>query len=291
MRIREPVVAGQFYAADPERCREELNAMLARAGGSNRQVERLIGGIVPHAGWAFSGAVAAGVFQALAASRSPDVVILFGGVHRHRGREAAMFGDGRWETPLGPVSVESRLADRILGQTNLMIDDPYAHEGEHSLEVQMPFVAKLFPGVKVVPIMVPPVDTASEVGEAVGRTLTAYDYDAIVVGTTDLTHYGPRYGLSDHGIGRAGNTWAKEANDTRFIELVCAMRAEQVVLEAMEHRNACSSGAVAATLATAQALGATEGRLLQHTTSSDVLAQRVPGECQDSVGYAGIVLL
>lgn len=296
MIIREPAFAGQFYPAEPGPCRAELlgflKASLRDFGTDGRTVEaaeRLVGGLVPHAGWVCSAAVAGKVFTALAASRSPDIVILFGGVHRFRGPQAALFGSGRWETPLGPVSVDGRLAERILGHTNLIVDDPYAHEDEHSIEVQMPFVKHLFPNAKTVPIMVPPVETADEVGEAVARTLKAYKYDAVIVGTTDLTHYGPRYGFTPQGVGAKGNTWAKTENDRRFIELICSMKTKELVSEAAGHKNACSSGAAAATLAAVTALGATRGVLLEQTTSSEVLADQLPGEQHDSVGYAAIV--
>lgn len=290
MRIRETVVAGQFYSADSGKCRAELSALLDTAAGRDEDrlqpSGKIIGGLVPHAGWMCSGAVAAKVFRAMADARTPSVVVLFGGVHRFRGREAAVFGDGRWETPLGSIEIDSRLADRILGQTNLIVDDPFAHESEHSLEVQIPFVVTLFPNAKIVPIMVPPTARAPEVGEAVARTIQSYKYDALIVGTTDLTHYGPNYGFTSHGVGAEGNRWAREENDRRFIELVCDMRTAQIVEEAMTRRNACSAGAVAATMAAVRGLGATRGVLLEHTTSSDVLAG---GEMSDSVGYAGIV--
>ena len=78
----------------------------------------------------------------------------------------------------------------------------------------MPFVKHLFPEAKVVPLMVPPVSTADEVGEAVARTLEAYDYDAVIIGTTDLTHYGPNYGFTPQGVGSKGNAWAKEVRET-----------------------------------------------------------------------------
>jgi len=304
MMIREPVVAGHFYAGQADRCRADLKQLLDAASPLDTLVgRRLIGGLVPHAGWTCSGAVAAKVFRALAVSRatgessgerlsrtaSPEVIVLFGGVHRNRGRQAAMFGAGRWETPLGPIEVDSRLAERILGHTNLIVDDPYAHEEEHSLEVQMPFVKHLFPEAKVVPLMVPMVKTAHEVGEAVGRTVTAYGYDVLIVGTTDLTHYGPHYGFVPQGIGAKGNAWAKEVNDRRFIDMVCKLKTNELVAEATERKNACSSGAAAATLAAVNALGATEGILLQHTTSSEVLGVRTERELEDSVGYAGIV--
>ena len=199
-----------------------------------------------------------------------------------------MFGSGRWETPVGSVAVDARLAERILSHTNLIVDDAYAHVDEHSLEVQMPFVAHLFPDTPVVPIMVPIVPTAPEIGEAVGRTLKTYNYDALVVGTTDLTHYGPRYGFTPHGVGRQGHDWAKE-NDRRFVELLCSMRAAELVPEAASHRNACNSGAAAATIAATRALGATDGVLLEHTTSSEVLGGEGAGDQDDSVGYAAVV--
>ena len=157
MIIREPVVAGQFYPAKADRCRAELFEWLSKGSHELETDKRLVGGLVPHAGWVCSGAVAARVFNVLAASRSVDVdvVVLFGAVHHHRGREGALFGSGRWETPLGPLEVDGRLAERVLGHTNLIVDDPYAHEAEHSIEVQMPFVKHLFPKTKVLPIVVP----------------------------------------------------------------------------------------------------------------------------------------
>ncbi len=176
-----------------------------------------------------------------------------------------------------------------MGHTNLIVDDAYAHEDEHSIEVQMPFVKHLFPEAKVVPIMVPATRTAHEIGEAVGRTLTAYKYDAVVVGTTDLTHYGPRYGFIPYGVGAKGNTWARDHNDRRFLDMICLMKTRELVPEAANHKNACAAGATAATVAAAIALGATKGVLLKHTTSSEAVAGRMPDDQHDSVGYAAVV--
>ncbi|HNQ23750.1 MAG TPA: AmmeMemoRadiSam system protein B [Phycisphaerae bacterium] len=289
MRIREPVVAGQFYAGEPDACRAAVAELLEECGVPQQLPRHLLGGLVPHAGWVCSGSVAAGVFKALAASRRPKVIVLFGAAHRHRGRQAALFGSGRWETPLGGIEIDDRLAERILGHTNLIVDDPYAHENEHSLEVQLPLIKHLFPETKIVPIVVPSVQVAHEVGDAVARTVNAYQYDVVIVGTTDLTHYGPNYGFVPHGIGRDGNRWAKQENDRRFLEVVSELRAEDVVAEARTSHNACGGGAVAATLAAVRALGATRGVLLSHTTSSEVLGAKTGAVQQDSVGYAGVV--
>ena len=118
MMIRETVVAGQFYPDDSEKCRSDLRGMLAAGSPNWDASERVIGGLVPHAGWMCSGAVAAKVFRIIASTRQPSVIVLLGGVHRHRGQQAALFAGGRWETPLGPVEVDARLADRIQGHTN-----------------------------------------------------------------------------------------------------------------------------------------------------------------------------
>lgn len=291
MMIREPVVAGQFYPANQAACLHELEQLFSVALPGEIEEGDPAAGLVPHAGWVCSGEVSARVFKAIAARRDPDVVVLFGGVHRYRGKPAAMFAHGRWDTPLGPVEVDDRLAERILGHTNLIVEDPYAHENEHSIEVQVPMVKYAFPRARIVPIMIPIVSKADEMGAAVARTLKAYAYDAVVIGTTDLTHYGPRYGFVSHGIGADANAWAKSENDTRFVELVCSMRAGELLAEASSHMNACNSGAAAATVAAAQALGATRGRLLEHTTSAEVLLRKFNEPQDDSVGYAAIVFV
>ena len=295
MMIREPAVAGQFYPLDPKACGAQLEALIRDHGGSATDGtpvlgRRLAGGLVPHAGWVCSGGTTAKVYSALAAgTEQPDVIVLFGGVHRYRGREAALFSHGQWETPLGPLTVDARLAERVMGHTNLIADDPFAHEDEHSIEVQCPFVKHFFPEATILPIMVPISTRSPEVGDAVARTLKAYEYNALIIGTTDLTHYGPQYGFTPRGIGPKGTRWAKEENDRRFINLLCQMKTDALVPEAAKNRNACNSGAAAATLAAVSALGATEGVLLEHTTSAEVLAESSGGEPTDSVGYAGVV--
>jgi len=178
----------------------------------------------------------------------------------------------------------------VLDACDAAVDDPHAHETEHSIEVQMPMIAFAFGDVPVVPIMIPPGPCALSVGEAVGKVLAADKRDAVIVGTTDLTHYGPGYGFTPQGVAAEAFTWAKEENDRRFIELMCAMAGDQVVAEAGERRNACSSGAVAATIGAAKTLGATKGTLLAHTTSREVLGQSGRALPVDSVGYAGVVL-
>lgn len=288
MMIREPTVAGTFYPSAPEACR----ALLEKCLGARRAVPavegRIVGGVVPHAGWLCSGRVAGAVFSAIAEQSPPDTIVLFGAVHSSRCVTVAAFTDGRWRSPLGTIDIDQRLAERVLGHTSLIVADPYAHESEHSIEVQVPFIQHLFPDAKLLPIMVPPGDRAPEVGRAVARTIDAYGCKAVVVASTDLTHYGERYGFTPKGRGADGLTWAKEVNDRRQIDRMLALDAEAIVPEARQHRNACGSGAVAAAIAASEALGARAGVLLDHTTSREVLG---PGAGDEAVGYAGVVFV
>jgi hypothetical protein len=291
MMIREPVMAGQFYPANQEACLSELKQLFAAEPLRLEDGSSPVAGLVPHAGWVCSGEVSAQVLSVLAAHRKPEVVVLFGGVHNYRGKPAAMFAHGRWDTPLGHVDVQSRLAERILGHTSLIVEDPFAHENEHSIEVQLPMIRYVFPNARILPIMVPVVPRAHEIGEAVARTIKTYDYNAVIVGTTDLTHYGPRYGFVPRGVGAEANAWAKVENDARFVTLLCSLRIDELVPEATAHMNACNSGAAAATAAAAKAMGATRGVLLEHTSSREVLMRKFNEPQEDSVGYAGVVFV
>ncbi len=249
----------------------------------------LCGAIVPHAGWACSGKVTGKVFKALADRTNPQTVVLIGAVHAVRGRQAALFDEGAWETPIGQVAVDAALAKVLLSAAGLIESDQQAHQAEHSLEVQVPFVQTLFPEAKILPVMVPPSALASGIGEAIGSRLAEQDVPVIVVGTSDLTHYGPGYGLTSHGVGQEGLDWAKNANDRRMIDRILAMDVEGVVPEAAQHQNACGGGAIAATIAACKALHARRAILLEHTTSAETLTGLVPGPVTDAVGYAGIV--
>jgi AmmeMemoRadiSam system protein B len=124
------------------------------------------------------------------------------------------------------------------------------------------------------------------VGDAVAGTVEAYGNDVVFVGSTDLTHYGPSYGMTSHGTGPDGIAWARDVNDRRIIDLMVNLEADHVVPEAVEHYNACGAGAIAATMAAVKRLGATKGILLAHTTSADVMPSR---DSHDAVGYAGVV--
>ena len=289
MRVRHPVVAGSFYEASESACRASLAEHIPESVVSEGLPDRIVAGIVPHAGWLFSGAVAGQVFRAIAQQAQPEVFVLFGAMHRGIAQVAGIFAHGAWQTPLGDIPIDERLAERVLAGTNLIEPNAQIHVDEHSLEVIVPFIQYLFPSAKILPIAVPPLANAHEIGQAVGRTLSADQASAVCIGSTDLTHYGPGYGFAPQGPGQQGITWAKEVNDKGIIDLVCALEAEKIVAHAQAHSNACGAGAVAAVIAAARVTGATKALVLSHICSAQVTQQLWGQQSSESVGYAGIV--
>ncbi len=244
-----------------------------------------VAGLVPHAGWTYSGAVAAKVFQTIRVHREPGTLVIFGTVHRGVSANA-VYARGAWTTPFGDVEIDEALADRLIESSGGLLErDESAHDGEHSIEVQMPFLKHFFPEATAVPIAVPPTGDAVAVGRRVGDYLRDNDVDAVVVGTTDLTHYGDAYGFAPAGHGPEALEWMKR-NDSRMIELAVGMLSEKIAPEASENSNACGAGAMAATLAAAEALGCARGLTIDYTTSYNVAPERI---FRMAVGYAGMI--
>lgn len=273
--------ARQFY---PEDCGTWIEKILY-GYKTPEGPERAVAGVVPHAGWLYSGAVAAKVFKYISVKSNPETFVLLGAVHTYRPRGISVYSRGSWETPLGDVKIDEDLAAKLLGLRDIdIIDDPGAHDGEHSLEVQAPFIKYLCPDAEIVPIAVPPFidySTGREIGEAILQT----GRNIVVVGTTDLTHYGVAYGFMPYGSGEEARQRMRE-NDKRMIELALDMKSGEITEEAGRNYNACGSGALASTVEAAAAMGAGKGYLLEYTTSYDVMPD---DEFRMAVGYAGIV--
>ena len=289
IQTRQSIVAGRFYPASRRECAAQLDECIPAQLATPAPDAALCGAIVPHAGWMCSGGITGHALKALADRTDPETVVLIGAVHSTRCRRAALYDRGAWETPLGEIAVDETLADWIAEDEGELDRDREAHSAEHSLEVQVPFVQRLFPNAKILPIMVPPSDMSARIGGSIGRKIAAADVRVIIVGTSDLTHYGPSYGMTSQGAGQEGLDWAKNVNDRSMIDRILAMDAEGIVSEATQHRNACGGGAIAATIAACRTLGARRAVLLEHRTSQETLKGMLPEPVTDAVGYAGIV--
>ena len=287
---RKPSVAGQFYAGGRDECLRDSRQFLAERAIGSVLPDKIVAGIVPHAGWVFSGDVAGQVFSAIKqANGQVDTVVIFGAAHRYLGSLAAVYDTGGWKSPLGDIAVDEQLAGEI-SSLGVACSDIAAHNGEHSIEVQIPFIQILFEGAGIVPILVPAVSTAVELGRQVGGIISSVgDKRVVCIASTDLTHYGPGYGFCPAGVGSDGVRWAKETNDKSFIELALEMKAEELLKDAGEKYNACGAGAAAAAVTAAKELGAGKGVLLSHTSSNEVMVRKFNQSSQESVGYAGIV--
>ncbi len=280
--IRPAVFAGRFYPSRKDECLRMIEQM-------NRPVEVEsfpVAGVVPHAGWIYSGSTAMLTYNALRAA-APQTVVVFGAVHTLDRNDASLYPDGSWETPLGAVEIDAALAAE-LATVDGVVADADAHRGEHSIEVQLPLMLVALGDVRIVPISVRPGPRSAVIGRACAERALRHRSDVVFVASTDLTHYGPNFAFEPAGHGPGGVRWAKEVNDRRFVQLIAEMNEQAIVPEAAVNHNACGSGAVAAAIAAAKVAGATRYIELEHTTS----AERDPlggGPPTMSVGYeAGV---
>ena len=290
MQTRKPIVAGQFYPGQHYSCIDEINECLDARTLSEALPEAVVAGIVPHAGWTFSGSLAAMVFSAIKQQHEKvRTFVIFGAAHGYFGQSPALYDRGSWMTPLGEVAIDEELADAVLS-IGSAVSDVSAHRAEHSIEVQVPFMQYLFPGAKLLPILVPPRKQAVALGTSIGNVINKDENKKIVcIGSTDLTHYGPRYGFTPMGVSEDALKWADSVNDKKFIDLALKLEPERLLADAAENCNACGAGAAAAAIAAAKQIGKTEGLLLVHANSNEVMLRKMGTTSADSVGYAAIV--
>ncbi|MDI6796350.1 MAG: AmmeMemoRadiSam system protein B [Desulfatibacillaceae bacterium] len=279
MQMRRADFAGSWYPADPVQCREQIESFVSDGPVAIEEGILGVGGIAPHAGWAFSGRIAARVVSAMAHCGSADVIAIFG-MHLGQGHPHFIMTDGLWETPLGPLEVASEAAIQLSRGFNFQIETPSRHVRDNTIELLLPFVKYFFPKAKIIPIGPAPGSQAAAIGQALIDITKSQGVSLKVIGSTDLTHYGPNYGFSPAGTGADALKWSKE-NDKAQIEKILALDSDGVIAQGLTRHNACCSGAVAATVAAARALGATRGQLLDYATSHD----KSPGS--SFVGYVG----
>lgn len=289
MSIRKPAVAGQFYGGSRSECLAEIDEYLPARDLTIQLPDPIVAAIVPHAGWVFSGELAAAAFKAIQqTNQEVDSFVIFGAAHRYFDGGAVVDDSDAWETPLGQVEIDAELTRQIVAKGAFA--DAEVHHSEHSIEVQVPFIQHLFPNAKVVPVLVPVADFDPAFGTRVGQLIREQtDKKIVCIASTDLTHYGPRYGFTPQGVGDDALKWAKEVNDAEFIDLALKMEADQLLRVALDKNNACGPAATATLIAAAKATGRTRGILLGHTTSNDIMKAKFNETSEESVGYAAIV--
>jgi AmmeMemoRadiSam system protein B len=263
--VRRPAVAGQFYPGDPETLRDTVDALLD-AAGVNAAPDRVDAIVCPHAGYVFSGATAAHAY-ARARGKSPKRVVLLGCSHRYRIETASVFTQGEFEVPLGAFPIDEAFARELADAIESVSPGP--HVPEHSLEVQLPFLARAIGIVPIVPVLFgsPAGARHAGVGESLARML---DADDLVVASTDLSHY--------------LNEPSANAIDARSIKAVLA-KDWRAYTQSIREKNCamCGAAAVTAAMVCASARKANTWTLLDYRTSG-----AASGEFDRVVGYAAI---
>ena len=280
--IRPAVFAGSWYPAGASECEHEINQFIKDGEKFTSTDRKLVGGIVPHAGWFFSGSIACNVIKHLKSEETTDVFVVFG-MHLHPDSPYFIMTGGSWETPFGELPVHEELAGGIAERFEVSIETPTNFSQDNTVELQLPFIKYFFKDVAIVAMGVPPAKRSLEIGKAIVEIATRMDLKIKILGSTDLTHYGRNYGFVSRGTGSAAVEWVKHENDRRVIDAMLTMEPEQVIKEALANQNACCAGAAATAIAAGKALGAEKADTIAYATSYD----KSPGD--SFVGYVGIV--
>ena len=267
-RIKKSVIAGSWYPGNPRILREEIERFFSRV--PERGIGASIVGIVaPHAGYDYSGQVAAHAYRQLQGI-SFDAVIVIGPSHRSFFRGVSTYPVGGYETPLGVVPVDETLAGDLIGSGPVVSDMPEAHTQEHSVEIQLPFLQVALGGFSFVPLIMGDQnrETCEELAGTIVRAVGIRK--VLIVGSSDLSHY--------HAYEKA------VIMDRRALDHLVRMDAVGL-LQALENGSseACGGGPAAVTVMAARKLGADRAELLKYANSGDVTGDR-----SSVVGYASV---
>ncbi len=278
MKVRRPTQAGAFYKGDAEELRTQIeNCFLQDLGPkkppkvNTKGPRQVVGLVCPHAGYMFSGAVAANAYYELAQDGKPDTIVILGPNHTGYGSALSLMNEGVWRTPLGDVEIDVEIANQIMKETRIVDVDDIAHRFEHSIEVQLPFLQYLYGSeFKFIPICYQMQDLSSavEVGEALVQVLV--NKNAVVIASSDMTHYEPqaKAALKD----RAALKAIKAMDEKRFYSTIES-----------QNITACGYGPIVTVITATKGLGAKEARLLCYKSSGDVT-----GDYSSVVGYAAV---
>jgi MEMO1 family protein len=266
--VRRARCAGSWYPGSADALRAAVDGYLTAGAPIEARVRAVVS---PHAGLMYSGAVAGYGYGAVARQRY-DVIVLVGPSHFFAFDGVALWTRGGFETPLGRLAIDAALGAELCAASPVVLDAPAVHEREHSLELQLPFLARLFPDVPIVPLLVGHQRRATV--EALGDALAqvARGREPLLVASSDLSHYQDRDTAARLDAAVMGHV---ERNDPEGL---------QACLEA-DPSHACGGGPVVAVMRAARALGATAARVLRYADSG-----HVTGDTAQVVGYMSAVL-
>lgn len=260
--MRPAAVAGQFYPGSGAELEHQLDGML-----HTEKELPVLGAVVPHAGYIYSGHVAAAVYSCLPKA---ETFVIIGPNHTGLGSPVSLSRD-TWKTPLGAVEADGEMADALAG--GIIDHDETAHLYEHSIEVQLPFLQRRFSDFKILPVCMGLQDeeTATEVGREIFQAAQRLMRRCIVIASSDFTHYEPQE--------------TARSVDAKLLESILNMDIPELYSRIRRYNaTACGYGPIAATITASSASGAKAGKLLAYATSGDV-----SGDYSQVVGYGAVV--
>jgi len=275
--IRQPVAAGSFYNLDEEMLRKQIEGCFKhKLGPRGFKKQKAFAAVVPHAGYIYSGPVAAWIFSRI---EECDYIVL-GPNHIGTGAQFALMKNGLWKTPLGSIAIHEQLAEKLLKSCRILEHDVMPHQYEHSIEVQLPFLQYRFGNdFRFVPISIlnefaddALLDSCRVVGKAIAEVAKKEKRRVMILASSDFSHYVPQ-------------KVAKEI-DLNVIKAIKKLD-EKDFFERINEKSAsiCGFGPIATAMVAAKALGAKKADLLRYATSGDIV-----GEPGPVVGYASLLM-
>ena len=269
INLRKPVVAGQFYPANAKGLKDLIGSFAEKPTQKNN----VVGCILPHAGYVYSGKVAV---QTISGVKIKDTVVLLGPNHIGQGEDFSIMPQGIWQTPLGNVEVDSQLADLFLAKSKYLKVDNLAHADEHSLEVELPILQYFKNDFRIVPIAFKTDDLTalSEVGEELASVIIRNNLknSVMFIASSDLTHYEPQKDA--------------EKKDALAIEAIVNLDEQKLEMQIKKANiSMCGFAPITVLIKVAKLLGAKKGQLIKYQTSGEA-----SGDKTSVVGYAGITI-
>jgi len=275
VKIRKAVVAGMFYAGTARELREQIEWCYKHELGpgsmpkvNDKGPREIVAIVAPHAGYYYSGPVAAHAYKELADDGIFDTAVILGPNHTGHGYPVSLWTGAVWNTPLGEVEINEKLAQRLLGE--VIKADETAHIHEHSIEVQLPWLQHLYKRVKIVPIAMLAQDL--ETARTVGKAIAQAGDNLVIIASSDFTHYEP------HSVA--------EEKDGAVIEAIVGLDEEELYKQCeLLDCTMCGYGPVASAIVAAKEMKAKRANLLKYATSGDT-----SGDFSRVVGYGSIAI-
>lgn len=276
--IRKPAVAGVFYEKNPDSLKKQIEWCFEHKLGPEKipkmgNKREIKGVMAPHAGYLYSGPIAAHSYYKLVEDGFPETFIILSPNHTGLGSGISTMLEGEWETPLGNVKIDTDFAEELVADAGIIDPDASAHMQEHSLEVQLPFLQYFSKDFKIVPISMwmQDLESSYDIGKSIKKVRDTLGTDIVVIASSDMTHYKPQN--------------IANQNDSQVLDAIKSMDEKLMMKRVLElNVTMCGYGPVATTIIASKELGAKNAEILKYATSGDLT-----GDLSAVVGYASAV--